>query len=155
MEQGMALRKIVTIKEEDLLRRKSKEVTVFDSRLKELVADMEETMIKEDGAGLAAPQIGILKRVIICLIDGKVIELINPVIIRAEGQIEDVEGCLSIPGKKGNVIRPALVTVTAFNKEGKPIKITGKEYGARVLCHEIDHLNGILYTDKAVKVFDV
>lgn len=152
----MALRKVITVEEEEsLLRRKSKEVTVFDSRLKELASDMEETMKKEDGAGLAAPQIGILKRVIICYIDGKIVKLVNPEIIKSEGELTDVEGCLSVPGKRGNVKRPSLVTVKAQDLEGKKITLTGREYGARVLCHEIDHLNGVLYTDKAENIYDI
>lgn len=151
----MALRKVVTVNEEALLRRKSKEVSVFDEKLKELIYDMKETMINEDGLGLAAPQIGILKRVVVCSINGEIITLINPKIIKTAGEISDVEGCLSIPGKRGNVTRPAEVAVTYQNAEGKNFKIEGKEYTARVLCHEIDHLDGILYTDRASKVFDI
>ena len=150
----MALRKIVTIKDEELLRRKSKEITVFDKNLINLIEDMKETMKVEDGAGLAAPQVGILKRVVICMIDEKVMEFINPVITKSSGELIDIEGCLSVPGKRGNVPRPAEVTVIAQNKEGKQFKYTGKEFNARVICHETDHLNGVLYIDKALKVFD-
>lgn len=148
----MALRRIIKIEEEKLLRRKSKNVEVFDFKLSELIKDMTETLDKEEGAGLAAPQIGILKRVIICYIDGRAIEFINPEIIASAGEIIDIEGCLSIPGKKGEVKRPSEITVVAQNKEGKWFKTEGRVYAARVLSHEIDHLNGILYIDKAVKV---
>ncbi|MDD4003400.1 MAG: peptide deformylase [Clostridia bacterium] len=152
----MALRKILTTKEEFLLRRKSKEVSCFDQKLKELVCDMKETMVNAEGAGLAAPQVGILKRVIICNINNKVIELINPRIIKqSKEKVEDIEGCLSVPSKRGYVERPLEVTVTAQDINGSRIKITGKEYGARVLCHEIDHLDGVLYTDKASKIIDI
>lgn len=150
----MALRKIVTVKNEDILRKKSKEVTVFDDKLKELVADMKETMIAENGAGLAAPQIGILKRVVVCMIDDKIKEFINPVIVKSSGEIIDVEGCLSVPGKRGDVARPEKVTVEAQDINGKKIKYTGKDFNARVLCHETDHLNGILYIDRALKVYN-
>jgi peptide deformylase len=152
----MALRKIITTKEESLLRRKSKEVSCFDQKLKELVDDMKETMANADGAGLAAPQIGILKRVIICSLNNKVVELINPRIIKqSKEKVEDIEGCLSVPNKRGYVERPFEVTVVAQDVNGNKIEVTGKEYGARVLCHEIDHLDGVLYTDKASKITDI
>lgn len=152
----MALRKILTTKEEHLLRRKSKEVSCFDQKLKELVDDMKETMANADGAGLAAPQIGILKRVIICSLNNKVVELINPRIIKqSKEKVEDIEGCLSVPSKRGYVERPFEVTVIAQDVNGNKVEVTGKEYGARVLCHEIDHLDGVLYTDKASKITDI
>lgn len=151
----MALRKVVTVEEESLLRRKSKEVKIFDEKLKELISDMIETMKNEDGMGLAAPQIGILKRVVVCVLEGKVTELVNPEIVKQQGEVVDIEGCLSVPGKRGNVKRPAFVAVKALNSDGKPIKVKGTDYNARVLCHEIDHLNGILYTDKAENIHNI
>lgn len=153
----MALRNILTVTEDEkLLRRKAKEVTEFDKRLCELIEDMTETMINSDGIGIAAPQIGILKRVVICNIDDKIYELVNPKIIKVSDETaEDVEGCLSVPGKRGYVVRPQQVTVKAQDKTGKTIMVTGKGYGARVLCHEIDHLDGILYTDKAKNMYNI
>jgi peptide deformylase len=153
---NMALRKIITTQEEALLRRRSKEVDCFDGRLASLVEDLKETMLKADVMGIAAPQIGILKRVILCNINNEIIPLINPQIIKISSQtVEDIEGCLSVPKKRGYVVRPYEVTVKAKDLKGNDITVTGKEYGARVLCHEIDHLDGILYIDKATKITDV
>lgn len=149
----MAMRNIVKFGDE-LLRKKCREVTAFDDRLWVLLDDMYETMKASNGVGLAAPQVGILKRaVVIDVGDGK-IELINPVITSAKGRQRDKEGCLSAPDVWGYVERPAKVKVTAMNRYGKEIKLEGKDLLARACCHEIDHLNGIIFTDLADEMIE-
>ena len=144
----MAIRQI-RFKNDSILRKKSKEVEVIDEKILMLLDDMKDTMYKSEGVGLAAPQVGILKRVIV-LDDGNgLIECINPVIISAKGKQYGSEGCLSVPGVKGNVERPKKVVVRAFDRDGQEIEYTAKDFLARIFCHEIDHLDGILYTDKA------
>lgn len=148
----MAIR-IIRIDEDPILRKKSKPVTVFDERLKILVDDMVETMHHADGVGLAAPQIGILKQVIVFDLydDDGPMALINPRIVDKTGiQIEE-EGCLSLPGRHGMVERPYEVTVQYEDVTGESYELTGEELLSRVLCHEIDHLNGILYIDKQLE----
>ena len=144
----MAKRNIVKFGEE-LLRKKSREVTNFDDKLWVLLDDMYETMQEAKGVGLAAPQVGILKRVIVIDVGEGRIELINPVITHAKGKQREVEGCLSSPDLWGYVERPAKVKVTAQNRYGKEVKYEGTELLARAFCHEIDHLNGIIFTDLA------
>lgn len=144
----MAIR-IIRIDDDPILRKKSKPVTVFDEKLKVLVDDMVETMHHADGVGLAAPQIGILKQVIVLDLydDEGPMALINPRIVDKKGiQIEE-EGCLSLPGRHGMVERPYEVTVQYEDVTGDSYELTGEELLSRVLCHEIDHLNGILYID--------
>lgn len=149
----MAKRNIVKFGDE-ILRKKSREVTVFDDKLWVLLDDMYETMRAADGIGLAAPQVGILRRVVVIDVgDGK-IELINPVITSAKGKQHEVEGCLSCPDTWGYVQRPAKVKVTARNRYGKEVKYEGTELLARAFCHEIDHLNGIIFTDLADEMVD-
>ncbi len=149
----MAKRNIVKFGDE-ILRKKSREVTVFDDKLWVLLDDMYETMRAADGIGLAAPQVGILRRVVVIDVgDGK-IELINPVITSAKGKQHEVEGCLSCPDTWGYVQRPAKVKVTAQNRYGKEVKFEGTELLARAFCHEIDHLNGIIFTDLADEMVD-
>jgi peptide deformylase len=163
MEAIMALRNILT-DEEELLRKKSREVTSFDDRLAELLDDMWETMADASGAGLAAPQVGILRRIAVIDVtppepeNGKApeatggvlrVELINPVITESEGETADSEGCLSIPGVSGIVKRPARVKVSAFDRRGKEFTLDGTGMLAKAVCHEVDHLNGILFTDIA------
>lgn len=147
----MAIREI---REEgdEILRKKSREVEKIDDRVKELIEDMIETMHKYNGVGLAAVQVGVLKRIIVIdLYDGKEpLRLINPVIVKAKGEQEVEEGCLSFPNKYAKLIRPAEVTVEALDIEGKKIKIHAKELLAQALAHEIDHLNGIVFTDLMV-----
>ena len=144
----MAKRNIVKFGD-DILRKKCREVTDFDDRLWVLLDDMYETMTAANGVGLAAPQVGILKRVVVIDVgDGK-IELINPVITMAKGTQREKEGCLSSPDLWGYVERPAKVKVVARNRYGKEIKLDGTELLARAFCHEIDHLNGIIFTDIA------
>lgn len=149
----MAVRKIVTLGDE-ILRKKSKPVTEFDEKLGVLIDDMAETLEKENGVGIAAPQIGVLKRVIVVADGDKYIGLVNPVVYKAGGVQENVEGCLSIPGKFGITSRPRKVTVKALDRNGNEIKVTGTEILARGLCHEIDHLNGILFIDNAIRMLE-
>lgn len=149
----MATRNIVKFGD-DILRKKSREVTNFDDKLWVLLDDMYETMQTAGGVGLAAPQVGILKRVVVIDVgDGK-IELVNPVITYAKGKQREVEGCLSCPDTWGYVERPAKVKVTAQNRYGKEVKFEGTELLARAFCHEIDHLNGIIFTDLADEMVD-
>jgi len=146
----MALRNI-RVNEDPILRKISKVVKNFDERTQILIDDMLDTMYDANGVGLAAPQVGILKRIVVIDIGDGPIILINPEIVEANGEVKDVEGCLSVPGKQGNVIRPQYVKVKAEDRDGNSIEIQGEGLLARALCHEIDHLNGILYTDKTVK----
>ena len=146
----MALRQIVKIGE-PVLRKKSKVVKEINDRVIELLDDMADTMYDADGVGLAAPQVGILKRVVVIDIGDGLIELINPEIIETEGEYLDTEGCLSVPGESGEVLRPYRVKVKAQDRNGQWFEIEGEELLARAFCHEIDHLDGILYVDKVVK----
>lgn len=146
----MALRKIRT-KEDEILRKKSKIVKNLDERTKILIKDMLETMYDANGVGLAAPQIGILKRIVVIDIGEGPVILINPEIVSSEGEINEIEGCLSVPGDQGNVIRPAYVKVKGLNENWNQIELEAEGLLARAFCHEIDHLDGILYTDKLVE----
>ena len=147
----MAIRKI---REEgdEILKKKSREIEEIDDRILELLDDMVETMHQYNGVGLAAVQVGVLKRaIVIDLYDDKgPIKLINPVIVKEEGEQEVEEGCLSFPNKYAKLIRPAKVAVEALNEKGKKVKINAKELLAQVLSHEIDHLNGIVFVDKMI-----
>ena len=149
----MAIRTIRT-DNDPILRKISKEVTVFDEKLQILVDDMIETMHHADGVGLAAPQSGVLKRVIVIDLydDEGPMELINPRFIEQSGLQMEEEGCLSLPGKHGVVKRPLSVKVQFEALDGETYEIEGEELLARVLCHEIDHLDGILYIDKQIAV---
>lgn len=143
----MALRKI-RLFGDDILRKKSREVVVVDERIIQILNDMAETMYNtENGGGLAAPQIGILKRLVVIDMGEGLIQLVNPKIISQEGRQEVVEGCLSNPDVFGKLIRPAKVTIEALNENGKKIVLTGTGNLAKCFCHEIDHLDGILFTD--------
>ena len=146
----MALRQIVKIGE-PVLRKKSKVVKEINDRIIELLDDMADTMYEADGVGLAAPQVGILKRVVVIDIGDGLIELINPEIIETEGEYLDNEGCLSVPGECGDVLRPYRVKVRAQNRFGETVEIEGEELLARAFCHEIDHLDGIVFIDKIVE----
>ncbi|MCL2003540.1 MAG: peptide deformylase [Oscillospiraceae bacterium] len=141
----MALRTILT-DDDPALRKRSREVTNFDRRLHTLLDDLAETLEDANGAGLAAPQVGVLRRVFVVNIDG-LIELVNPRIACSDGEQEGSEGCLSIPGKLGFVTRPDHVTLEAQDRHGKTFTVEGEGLLARAFCHELDHLNGILYTD--------
>lgn len=146
----MAIRKVVT-SEDPILRKHSRKVEKFDERLCILLDDMKDTMYKQEGVGLAAVQVGILKRVVVVDVGDGPLELINPEIIETSGEVCDVEGCLSVPGESGNVIRPEYVKIKAQNREGVWRRYEGTGLKARCFCHEIDHLDGILYTDKVIK----
>lgn len=146
----MALRRITNYKKDNILRKKSKYVDKIDKRILQLLNDMAETMYKENGVGLAAPQVGILKRVIVVDIGEGLIKLINPEIVEKEGEQQDAEGCLSIPGIIGEVKRPCRVKVKGINENGENIEIKATGFLARAFCHEIDHLEGILFIDKAI-----
>ena len=145
----MAKRSIVRLGEDDILRKHCRAVERFDGRLAALLDDMAETMYAANGAGLAAPQVGILKRAVVVDAGGGLIELVNPEIVSAEGEQSGPEGCLSVPGRSGIVVRPERVTVRAQNAHGEPIEVTGEGFLARAFCHEIDHLDGKLYIDQA------
>lgn len=149
----MALRNIVKFGE-DILRKKCREVTAFDDKLWVLLDDMYETLKNAEGVGLAAPQVGILRRVVVIDVGEGPIELINPVVTSVRGKQREIEGCLSAPGQWGYVVRPAKVKVTAMNRYGKEFKVEGTELLARALCHEIDHLNGVIFTDLADEMVD-
>ena len=145
----MALRKIRK-KGDEILYKRSKEITEFDKKLAELLDDMYDTMKDADGVGLAAPQVGVLKRCVVIDIGEGRIELVNPVIVEAEGSQIGQEGCLSVPNVWGDVERPKRVKVSAFDRNGKPVKQEGEDLLAVALCHEIDHLNGELFDDKII-----
>lgn len=149
----MAIRNIRT-EEDEVLRKQSKEVDVINDRIITLLKDMADTMYKADGVGLAAPQIGILKRLVVIDTGEGLLELINPKILSESGEQVDMEGCLSIPGILGEVKRADKVVVEALNPQGEKITVEGEGLLARALCHEIDHLNGVLFKDKATKLID-
>ncbi len=147
----MAIRN-VRLETDEILRKKSKVVDVVDDKIRELVDDMIETMHQKDGVGLAAPQVGVLKRVVVIdLYDDKgPYVLINPEIIKEKGEQEVEEGCLSFPNKFAKIIRPAEVTVKALDRSGKEYKLKGKGLLAQAISHELDHLEGILFVDKII-----
>lgn len=143
----MALRQIM-LYDNEILRKRSKEVEVIDEKIRQLLEDMAETMYHAgNGAGLAAPQVGILKRLVVIDMGQGLIKLVNPKIIKREGEQKVTEGCLSVPNIYGKLSRPAKVTVQALNEHGEEIVLTGTGDLAKCLCHEIDHLEGILFTD--------
>jgi peptide deformylase len=164
----MALRNILT-EEDELLRKRSREVTSFDDRLANLLDDMWETMREASGVGLAAPQVGVLRRAVVIDVTPPVdeddteaeaeeplrYELINPVIIESEGEIAESEGCLSVPGISGIVKRPERVKVAAFDRHGAEITVEGRGMLAKAICHELDHLEGILFIDIADSMEEV
>ena len=144
----MALRKIVE-QGDECLTKVCRPVTEFNSRLHELLDDMVETLADANGAGLAAPQVGVLRRVCIVMDEdsGEYIELINPEIVAQSGEQTGLEGCLSVPGKWGIVTRPNVVRVRAQDRDGQWFEVEGEELTARAFCHEIEHLDGHLYTE--------
>lgn len=143
----MALRNIVKLGD-PILGKTSRVVTKFDDRLFTLLDDMKETMEKADGVGLAAVQVGVLKRVVVLDCGERYLELINPEITYREGEQREQEGCLSLPEKYGTTLRPMKVKVKAQNRDGKWCVYSGEGLEARCFCHEIDHLDGILFTDR-------
>lgn len=147
----MAIRNIVQLGDE-VLRKKSFPVTDFGEKTYQLLDDMRETMIKANGCGLAAPQVGVLRRIFVIEVDGKYFECINPEIVSTKGSQVGEEGCLSVKGKFGIVERPNFVTLKAFDRYGKQFTVKGEGLLARAICHENDHLDGIVYVDKATNV---
>lgn len=147
----MTVREIVTLGD-DILYKKSHEVTKFDQRLHNLLDDMAATMHDADGVGLAAVQIGILRRAVVIDVGEGLFEMVNPRIISSEGSQYGQEGCLSVPGKRGNVERPQIVTFEAFDRNGEKYTKTVEGLFARCVCHEFDHLDGKLYVDIADNV---
>ena len=154
----MALRNILT-SEEKLLHKHCREVTSFDDRLHTLLDDMRDTLMQADGVGLAAPQVGVLRRAVLVLEtnvpEGEepyIIELVNPEIVSTEGEQNGPEGCLSLPGRFGLVKRPMDVTVRAQDRNGNSFEISGHELTARAFCHELDHLEGKLFTQCATRM---
>lgn len=149
----MAIRNIRKLGD-DILRKKCRPVEIIDEKTLTLLDDMAETMYEANGVGLAAPQIGILKRIVVIDIGEGLIELINPEIVAVEGNIKDTEGCLSVPGKYGYVVRPAKVKATALNRDGEKFTIEGEGMLAKAICHELDHLDGIVFVDKVTEYID-
>lgn len=156
----MAIRNIIT-KEDPTLRKNSRPVTAFNDRLHQLLDDMTETLMESGGVGLAGPQVGVLRRVVVVLEtnveedeEEYIIELINPEIIECSGEQDGAEGCLSLPEEFGLVKRPMDVTVRAQDRNGEWFEVSGTGLTARCFCHEIDHLNGILFTDLASRMLD-
>ena len=152
----MALRE-VRIDGDEVLRKKSREVDEVTDRIKSLLDDMLETMYYEDGVGLAAPQIGILRRIIVIddRNDSGPIKMINPVILESSGSEKDIEGCLSVPDRSGIVERPEKLKVKYLNENGEMKELEAEGFLARIICHEVDHLDGILYIDKMEEEIDL
>lgn len=150
----MALREIVE-KGDDVLNKKCREVVKFDDRLSDLIDDMIETLKDSGGVGLAAPQVGVLRRVVVVETDhekGEVLELVNPEILETSGKQVGLEGCLSLPGKWGIVSRPFKVKIKAQNRKGEEFTAEGTALIARAFCHELDHLDGILYDTRVERM---
>lgn len=147
----MAILNILT-SEDETLRKVCRPVDKITPRILTLLDDMKETMYRANGVGLAAPQVGILRRIVVIDIGDGIIELINPEIVSAEGTQTDREGCLSVPDECGIVTRPNIVTVKALDRNGEPFEMRGEELLARAFCHELDHLDGKLYTDIAERM---
>ena len=143
----MGLRKILT-DAEPALHKVCRPVENFDWRLHKLLKDMKDTLIDSNGVGLAAPQVGILKRVVLVDTGDEILELINPELLETSGEQTGIEGCLSVPGKYGIVTRPMIAKVRAQDRDGNWFEAEGEELIARCFCHELDHLDGIVYTEK-------
>lgn len=145
----MAIR-TMRLEKDEILRKKSREVDIIDDKIQTLIDDMIETMYKYNGVGLSAVQVGVLKRVVVIDIeDGEGARVfINPKITSTKGEHEVEEGCLSFPNQYGKIVRPEEVTIEALNENGEKVKIKAKELFAQAICHEIDHLDGILFIDK-------
>lgn len=144
----MAIRNIVQVGD-DVLRQRCAEVETFDEKLWQLLDDMKDTVKKEQGAGLAAPQVGVLKRVVVVDVEEGYFEFINPVILAQKGEQNGWEGCLSVRGKSGIVSRPMKVKLSFQDRNGEKYLLQAKGFFARAICHELDHLDGVLYIDKA------
>ena len=147
----MAIRNVVQVGDE-ILRKKCFEVTAFDDKLAQLMDDLRDTVRKEEGAGLAAPQVGVLRRAVVVDVPEGFYELVNPVIVESKGEQRGLEGCLSVRGKRGIVTRPMVVKVEYYDRRGKRRKLVARGFFARAICHELDHLDGVLYIDRAERV---
>ena len=142
----MGLRKIMTVKE-PCLHKVCRPVEKFDGKLHRLLDDMKETLAEANGVGLAAPQVGILRRVVVVDTGEEMLELVNPELLETDGEQVGSEGCLSVPGKYGIVKRPNYAKVRAYDRDGNEFEVEGEELMARCFCHELDHLDGIVYTE--------
>ena len=149
----MALRRVV-LAGEPSLKKKSRDVAVFDDKLWVLLDDMKETMEMFEGVGMAAPQVGILRRAIVIENEDTKYEFINPVITAMQGSQREIEGCLSSPGEWGYVVRPEWIQLKAHNRYGKPFDFDAEGLLAIAICHEVDHLNGVLFTELADEMVD-
>jgi peptide deformylase len=138
---------------DEVLRKKSRPVEGIDNKIITLLEDMADTMYKADGVGLAAPQIGILKRIVTIDVGNGLFEMINPVILEQSGEQDGFEGCLSLPGTSGEVKRPMNVKARYIDRDGETVIIEAEELFARAICHELDHLDGVLYKDKAHRMY--
>ncbi len=150
----MARRYVVQVGD-PILRTVCREVKTFNGELAALLDDMKETVRAEDGAGLAAPQVGVDARAVVIDVEEGFFELINPEIISQKGEQTGPEGCLSVKGKQGTVTRPEKVKLVYRDRQGRKHKLTAEGFFARAVCHELDHLDGVIYTDKATDVVDV
>jgi peptide deformylase len=150
----MAIREIITGTDNAALRKISRPVMSVTNHITTLLDDMKETLHIEEGAGLAAPQVGVLRRIAIVEFEDQYYELINPVILKTSGEALEEEGCLSVPGIRGKVMRPETITVQYTDRNGKQHKEEIAGMPARICCHEIDHLNGVLFTDKMIEEVD-
>lgn len=150
----MALRNIIT-KGNDILGKRAKEVTEINARILMILDDMLETMREFNGLGIAAPQVGVLKRMFIVEVEDQIVELINPEILEIDGCQKSEEGCLSIPGIIGTVERPVYVKMKGLDRQGDQVIVEGTELMAVALCHEYDHLDGILFVEKAKEIYEV
>ncbi|MBQ7924331.1 MAG: peptide deformylase [Clostridia bacterium] len=150
----MAIRNVVQVGD-DVLRQKCFPVETFDESLWKLLDDMKDTVKKEEGAGLAAPQVGVLRRVCVVDVDDGYFEFINPVILSQKGEQAGWEGCLSVRGKQGVVNRPMRLTLSYQDRYGEKHILKAKGFFARAICHETDHLDGVLYIDKATDIESV
>lgn len=149
----MAIRNILN-ESDPFLHKVCRPVTDFDERLWQLLDDMAETMHKADGVGLAGPQVGVLRRLFVMDVGDGVVEAINPQIVEQKGTQEDVEGCLSCPGEYGVTRRPQEVTLRAQDRHGREFTLTGSDLTARCICHENDHLDGILFKQHVIRMLD-
>lgn len=150
----MAIR-VIRTDEDPILRKKSRKIDKIDIKIQELLDDMVDTMVNANGIGLAAPQVGILRRAVVIDVGQGPIKIVNPEIIETKGSIKAEEGCLSVPGYSGNVERPEFVKIKYLDENGKDNTISTDGLLARAIFHEIDHLDGVLYTDKATEMFKV
>lgn len=150
----MALR-VIRLEGDPILRKKSRKIEKIDNRIEVLLDDMVETMKEADGVGLAAPQVGILRRAVVVDIGNGPIKMVNPELLDMRGEVVDTEGCLSVPELAGTVKRPEWVKVKYLDKDGDEVTMEAEGLLARVICHEVDHLDGILYIDKVIEYIDI